>query len=199
MIRHVRLLSLSIGLLIGLPISPLHAGLITFNVDLSGVDEFIDNALLRVYGTLTVDPDLPITAAGIFSSLTFQRDSMTPILLPSTPEVSASVSDNLAWSVIGDMLFINRTGHNNANIIWEEIDFTTRPFREGYFRLGSGLNSHKLYSGFGLNSAEVVLKAKGPPDGPYGFLIGTVVPEPASLLMLTFSAAVFPLHRRPRR
>ncbi|MBX3420821.1 MAG: hypothetical protein KF752_04615 [Pirellulaceae bacterium] len=95
MSRHACLVLSFIGLLLSFGAKPLPAGLRTFNVHLSGVDEFSGNTL-RVFGTLTVDPAQPITFEGISSALDIQQNSLTPIQLPSNPNLVGQVSDNLA-------------------------------------------------------------------------------------------------------
>lgn len=195
--RILRFLNL-FGLLLSCAASSANAGLITVNVDLAGADIFSGNTL-RVFGTLTVDPDMPISAVGITSALNLQRKLESPIPLPSIPRVAGPASESLAWYFFDNMLFINRTSSDDAFIVWETYGRST----EVGFKFGSGGNSHsaKLIDAFPHNIVFdlVYLKHDGPVDGPFGFLVGNVVPEPTSTSMLVVFGAVSTLLRFRRR
>ncbi len=73
MYRLMRLVLTTTGLIFSFMAMTLHAAIMTFNVDLSGIDPPSGHNL-RVFGTLTVDPVLPILASNTHSSLFFQHN-----------------------------------------------------------------------------------------------------------------------------
>jgi|688.fasta_scaffold00135_57 hypothetical protein len=195
---YARLVFSSIGLLLTFAANSVYGGLITFNVDLSGVDESSGDTL-RVFGTLTVDPYMPITVTSISSALYLQQNSNAPLPLPSNPHLVGTVSDNLAWFLFDDMLFLNRTTNEGSFIEWDGFGSSTHAF----LIFGSGSVSH--IAGYSKSHPpnvainDVLFKASGPVDGPFGFLVGTVTPEPSSLVMTAVLGAFIPLQRRRRR
>ncbi len=107
MYRLMRLVLTTTGLIFSFMAMTLHAAIMTFNVDLSGIDPPSGHNL-RVFGTLTVDPVLPILASNTHSSLFFQHNVDTPIVLPSSPNFVTS-TDALSWSLLnGDLILIGR-------------------------------------------------------------------------------------------
>jgi hypothetical protein len=193
---YARLVFSSIGFILTFAANSVYAGLITFNVDLSGVDEYSGNTL-RVYGTLTIDPGLPTTSSGITSMLNLQWNSEHPIQFPGTPIFSGPVSENLAWTQINKMLFINRTASEGASISWESNSSPLGPYT--FFSLGSGASEHRM-SYWKFNEPkwifdDVILSPSGPPDGPFGFLVGNAIPESSSVIMTAVCWVIFPLLR----
>ena len=101
-----------------LSVSRVQAAIMTFDVDLTG-RPFNTSTLLRVFGTLTLDPDtIRDGSASIFGSrLFFQRNNETPIALPALPIFSFRRANqplpfhNVAfdWTVVGNELFLTPT------------------------------------------------------------------------------------------
>lgn len=186
----------SIGLLLGFAVIQLNAGLVTYYVDFSGTDNVTGNRM-RLYGGLTVDPDLPISATS-YSNLLFQRNSEPPAALRSVPQVSGGASSNLKWEVIGGNLHIVRTGQDNEFISWDVPIMLGRP--KPQLLLGSGTHAH--YFRFDtppiILTEWVILKGASGPDGPIGFFVGTPIPEPSSAWLLAEFGTTLPLLRRRR-
>lgn len=158
------------------------------------MDSFYGDAL-RVFGTLTVAPGMPITDTSISSALYIQQNSRTPIPLPSNPSFLGPVSDNLAWVFFKNTLFIDRIGNEASAIIWH-----------------APLTSINMYAAFTLTSfdpsLEILFNIRDPSNfaynevflawsGPVGgtLLLGTIVPEPSSILMLSLIGTLIPLPR----
>ena len=183
------------ALLAAAALTPLgaHAAVGTFDVDLSGTGDRFGNQF-RVFGTLTLDPDLPVGSAIVSSSLQFQRNAESPFALPSIPNVSYNDGDDdtLDWVQDGTNLYITRTSPINRFFAWNAVDAN---FGSGQFALGGGSNPHQLFYDDTFDFEIAELKAPSGPDGPNGFLVGTLVPEPSSLALLALGG-VAALRRR---
>ena len=168
----------------------------TFNVDLFGVAS--SGHELRVFGTITLDPSLPVLAAIQSSSLQFQHQSDPLIAFTSLPNYySGNPSSGLEWSVSDDNLYINRVSTADEFIVWEIYE--TPPFGPPFhaFGLGSGRWNHEMDDrNFSDHEDFAILKAAGPADGPTGFLVGTAIPEPSSAMILAGFGAAFCMRRR---
>jgi hypothetical protein len=191
MYRQERWLLVSIGLLLCFCATSLHAALMTFNVDLSGVAAGSGHTL-RAFGTITVDPLLPMSRDTTTSNLQFQHHTDLPVLMPSTPTLGAAVPSQLAWGVFGGNLYVTRTGSANEYFGW-----AYRAGGEAEVLFGSGVNSHNLFYS-GAHVEALILKPPGAPDGPNGFLVGTLVPEPSSWTLSVAFGALFARRRRRR-
>ena len=154
------------------------AEIITFNVNLSGRDS-LSNHLLTVFGTISVDPALPISGDATASSLFMQFNSDSPIPLQQVPVTAPSILSDLVWSMNLDRLYVTRAGNENNFIGWGDPSARTQ-----FGLLSGGLPHYATYYISPDETVEVFLKAPSGPDGPNGFLIGTAVPEPASTVLV---------------
>jgi hypothetical protein len=196
MYHQVRWVLGSLGLVVCFAANPLQAGFMTFNVNLSGVAG--SGHMLKVFGTITVDPAQPISSATTTSTLFFQHQSDV-FSLPSTFNNGPSLPDQMEWSLVGQDLYISRRSSTDQTFGWGrligqvDIDFV----------FGSGLEDHFLRyvirNPSDPDSDKFLLKPSGPADGPNGFLVGTAIPEPSSALLVAGIGAVFSLARRHRR
>jgi PEP-CTERM motif len=191
MYDQVRWVLGSIGLILCFTANSLQAAIMTFNVDLTGVASGSGHTL-RVFGTITVDPALPVSAAATTSNLFFQHQTDTPISLPSNPNLGAAMPSQLAWDIFGGNLYVTRTGTVNEYFGWK---YSFAPEIELLF--GSGVNTHNIFY-VSSHTEETILKPSGGPDGPNGFLVGTAIPEPSSALLVAGFGAVFSMQRRRR-
>ncbi len=161
---------------------PATADITTFNVDLSGKGSSTGHEL-RVFGTITLDPDLDVDTAIQSTSLTFQHEADL-YLLPSIPGYGFNFGATLDWEVDGSDLYITRTSELDGIILF--LDFPT-PSMVPQFFLASGTEPHQLYFESGVVNPHIDtydLKPPSGPDGPFGFLVGTAVPEPMTSVVL---------------
>lgn len=200
MYDQVRWVLGSIGLILCFTANSLQAASTTFNVDLTGVASGSGHTL-RVYGTITVDPALPVSSAATTSSLFFQHETDTPIPFPSNLNLGAAASNLLSsqfeWDLFDGNLYVTRTGTGTGTF----RDYFGWKYPGGDMDIellfGSGPNAHSLYYN-GTHADLVILKPSGGPDGPNGFLVGTAIPEPSSALLLAgFGAISMQRRRRP--
>jgi hypothetical protein len=180
-----------LGLFLGLTVIPVDAGIMTFNVDLSGGSNLGNT--FRVYGTLTVDPALAISPANTASTLFFQRND-DPILAFITVQTPGNRSlSSLRWEFSSGNLYITRVGTLAESIVWSSA---TPDIPYANFLLGAGIYNHFLQRAT-LQGFEIfVLKPSSGPDGPNGFLVGTAVPEPSSALLIVGTVVILSLSRR---
>tara|TARA_R110002049_G_scaffold268572_1_gene445048 strand:- start:9516 stop:10133 length:618 start_codon:yes stop_codon:yes gene_type:complete len=193
-------------LLLLFAVSPVasNAAFTTFLVDLSGFDTSgATPHRLRVFGSITLDPDFPVGMAIQSSSLLFQHEPTVPftnnIPLRNQPFVTGN-GDGLNWSVQDGSLYINRTGTGSGSLVWQTDDPGTG-LVDGFLQFAS-VGPHTietLANGAFGDEDLVVLKASGAPDGPTGFLVGTaMVPEPSSAMFFAGLGAMFTVRRRRR-
>jgi PEP-CTERM motif len=194
MSRQVRWVLGSIGVMLCFAANPLQAGIMTFNVNLSGVG--VLGNTLRVFGTITVDPDQPISRASTTSSLQFQFRSDTPKPFASSYNVGPLNAENLAWNVSGGDLYISRLTNVGEAVGW----LTNEPLgQQSAIEFGSGSFAHRIIQFAAVGIEDLYdLKPSGSPDGPNGFLVGRAVPEPSSALLLAGFGAIYSLTRRRR-
>ncbi|MEM9940435.1 MAG: PEP-CTERM sorting domain-containing protein [Planctomycetota bacterium] len=172
------------------------ADVVTYNVDLGGIDELGSGLEVRVTGTISVDVDRPVGAAITSSDLSFQL-GFDLIDRPSTPNFD--YNDNfdafdLDWEEDNDRLYMTRLTNSPDNNFfgWNQI----QSLAAHRFILGAGNQAHRLQriDGFGNTTHLVTLKSASGPDGPNGFLIGATnaVPESGSVAVLgLMSIAIF--------
>ncbi len=177
----------------------LDAGLVTFNVNHSGSD-IVNGNTLRLYGTISVDPNLPIQAATISSNLWLQLNADAPVAFSSTPNDGDAAPTSLAWSLINGNLHIVRTGSSPQYFGWK---VENNPIFY-YATLGAGDNAHGIaYANIStLNFNNVFFKNPSGPDGPNGFLFATAVPEPSSFVLCSMVGSLWMIvdsRRRKRR
>jgi hypothetical protein len=102
----------------------------------------------------------------------------------------------LAWGVSGGNLYVTRTGTGTGTV----NDYFGWRYPLGgdvEFLFGAGPNAHSLY--YALSDTDyAILKPSGGLDGPYGFLVGTAIPEPSSAILVAAFGAVFLMHQRRR-
>ena len=177
----------------GLMTATSQADIATFNVDLSGVE---GGEMVSVFGTLTVDTDAPIDESFIDIDLLVQLNNQTPSEIVTTDFLGvADVNDSFDWSVDsnGDLYISRTTTASSAIGLLDETGGNGVVF-------GSGPNRHFLVF---IQSDPLVLTtpdlldASGP-DGPFGFLVGTAVPEPSAAAII-ISAVGITMGRRRRR
>lgn len=178
----------------------MQAEVATFNVNIVGAPSPGDSTPheMRVFGTITLDPDLPLGTAVTSTNLHFQHLDDLPKPLVTPFQSTSSPSPTLEWNVIGDELFINRISSDYGVLGWETRGVVERVLIS--LRSGPpGIGSHiLLYDGF-RDVDVAVLKPASEPDGSMGFLFGTrVVPEPTMASFLMSIVAMTCLHR-PRR
>jgi hypothetical protein len=146
---------------------------------------------LRVYGTLTIDPDLPIGSSVQASELYLQHAG-DPARLISGPPIYYGSEAALEWNVVGDELYINRLTTNamgasgRAGMVW-----ALGPPTGGLLRFGGGqFQDHALFIDNDSSHVDrLTLKGASEPDGPQGFLVGTRVPEPTSVIIIGLACA----------
>lgn len=193
----------ALALLVFLSATPVKADLLTFDVDISAVvvedltGTSVIGDVLRVFGTIMVDPTLPFSAEATFSNLSFQHNLEAPVTSSSNPLALGSPSSSLGWRLDNNTLFIDRISNENSSINWS---FAVPDNNFSSFSLGSGTNSHNLLYGE-VESTHldlIELKAASGPDGPNGFLVGTVsaIPEPSSFVLLSGIATALATVRR---
>lgn len=161
---------------------------VLFNVGLSGTSDLGNE--LRVFGALRVDPAAPIDGSNIGAySLFVQRNAEIPVR--SLGFFSLAVPNDtlgtmqLAWSQLGDDLYITRTSAADSSIAYVGFSFLP-PQPTASFNLASGAQGHSITYGDARGLETAVLKAASGPDGPNGFRVGTaaaLVPAPSSLAL----------------
>lgn len=180
-------------MIFSLTANSLQAESTTFNVDFRGAARGSGHTL-RAYGTITVDPALPVSAAATTSNLFFQHETDTPIPFPSNPNLGTAVPSQFEWDLFDGNLYVTRTGTVNQYFGWKHS--AGAPDVELLF--GSGVNTHNLFYNLRTDPFdEFILKPSGGPDGPNGFLVGTAIPEPSSAVLAAGFGAIS-LQRRRR-
>lgn len=154
-----------------------------FDVHLSGTSEQGNH--LTVSGQLSIDPTLAIDGSNIGgSSLFVQRNSETPAR-PLSFLTLAIPNDTLgtvqmAWSLVGKQLYITRLSEEDSTITYVGLSLSSPQLPNASLSLSSGTNTHALTYGNASGIETAVLKSASGPDGPQGFLVGTLAPEPAA-------------------
>ena len=201
MIRQLRLTSMVVILLL-LPTLTARAAIMTFNVDFFGVGG-ARNHDLHVFGTITVDPTMPVAPLATSSNLWLQHETDNPIALPSRPTSDAPVLSALEWNLSGNDLYISRTSTATEKLRFDSFGVRgVDNFIGVGFSFGSGTRQHRIdfaHSGQ-LGVDGLILKDASGPDGPLGFFVGTAVsiPEPTSAIFLAGLSAAFSMRRHRR-
>ena len=162
-----------------------YADVMTFNVDLGGENK--QGETLRVFGFITLDPDLPVGAAIVNSSLQLQFEDDPLLDLPSIPEYEGpgNIETSLDWRVEDGNLFIDRLSNESTGAVWAVIE--QGPTILSTFQLAAGPNPHGI-SYFNEETGGIgvlTLKPAGGPDPGVGFLVGTqAIPEPGMGILL---------------
>lgn len=135
---------------------------------------------IRLFGTITLDPNQPVGFAIESTRLFFAHEDDPLIRLPSLPVYTDGVTESLAWSVREDNLYISRLpGATNSVIGW--------PLNHpdgGVFRFGAERADHQIFIDNDVDHVHrLYLKDSSGPDGPFGFKVGTLVPEPSTLYL----------------
>lgn len=165
---------------------PASADVVTYNVDVSAVDDGGSGNVVRVYGTLDVDADIADTASALQGyQLFLQVNSEGPVLLS---ELFNGGGTDIDFVDIDGSLYVQITNMNNQELVWQSPEFS-----ETFF-LGSGPSEGEVAA-----FAPGGFWERGIPDGN-GFFLGTAIPEPSSALLLGLvSCGVLGgyRHRRP--
>lgn len=108
------------GIVLNINVNLANAELAVFEIDISDTDQFGSGTTLRVFGTVTLDPDVVDTSQAILaSSLKFQRNDEPPIDLTVIENAGGSDID---FDRVGNELFIKASGENNQIVRWSSAD-----------------------------------------------------------------------------
>lgn len=193
--RTITLASLLV--LLAFPASPLFGATITYNVNLSGQDPTSGHTLL-VTGTITADTT---TNTLLDESLTFFHEDEPGVALTFLNPSGEGVGWD--WNATPQELRFERISSENGSARWRAaFDPPGQPFVEYWLEFHSGVGDFRdhvmgyvLDDPDGVDLDQVVLKPASGPDSP-GFLLGTVVPEPSSILMFALASLLMMNRRR---
>lgn len=167
-----------------------------YSINLEGVSEETGHRL-RAFGTITLDLSRPTLAAVRSSKIFIQHENDAPLALKSLPnQLGIDPRNGLQWEVIDKQLYINRISTLNGIIQWN-TEASLPQFTSLFFESGPPNNPHGMFYRFGHDDT-VILKSGGPPDGPRGFLVGVLIPEPSSAVLIGGAGAAFLSVRRRR-
>lgn len=154
-----------------------------FSINLEGEAQETGHRL-RAFGTITLDLTLPTLAAVRSSKIFIQHEDDAPLPLQPLPDqLGVNPSDGLQWGITGRRLYINRISTLNRIIQWNTAPSVPQ-FTSLFFESGPPNNPHGMFYRFGGHDDTVILKAGGFPDGPRGFLVGVLIPEPSSAALI---------------
>ncbi len=177
-------------ILLCVTVSPAVAEKMAFDINLSGTSNLGNT--LTLFGTLLVDPALPIDNSNIGPySLFVQRNAETsvrPLSFFSFAVPNETLGTvQMAWSLSGNDLYVSRTSALDSSVVYAYLGFNVPPPQPtASFNLGSGALAHSITYGDTSGFETAVLKGASAADGPNGFLVGRAVvpvPAPSSLLL----------------
>jgi len=159
------------------------ADIATFDIDVTEVGD-VEGDTIRVFGTMTLDPDIADTSNAIFSSTLFiLRENGAAVELTDFENMGGEFID---FVQVNDELFVKGLGQNNEFMRWTGPGQTT-------FFFGSGPNNDAVFAESGDD-----FWARTNENGN-GYRLGSVaaVPEPGSLsVCLALAGIAFTCRRR---
>jgi len=174
------------GLILMLMSGNVRADLTMYDIDISNPDDFGSGSILRVFGTITIDPDIVDSSAAITaSSIMYQLDNEAPITLTEFTNLGGPQLDFIQ---IGNELFVKGLGQDNDAFIWQTSNSLIS------LSMGSGPNNEGVRLTDDRGNEPEWLRDN---QSGNGFLFGTVsVPEPGTGMLLAGVSLIAMIRRR---